>query len=125
MNIRAGGTVAIQGSGGLGHLAIQFSRKMGYHTVCLSRGEDKKKFATDLGAHVYVDTAATKASEELQKIGGADLIVVTAPNPDVVPDLINGLAKEGTLLLLARECRSPRYFGETFALFAPVTGGYG
>lgn len=101
VNVRAGGTVAIQALGGLGHLAVQYSRKMGYRTVVLSRGQDKKKFAFELGAHDYIDTEAEKASEALQKIGGADLVVVTAPNPKPIPDLVEGLAVGGTLLLIA------------------------
>lgn len=99
MGVAAGDVVAVQGLGGLGHLAVQFARKMGFRTVALSRGEDKRSFAMDLGAHDYIDTAATDVAEELQKLGGAALIVVTAPNPKAIEPLVKGLAPRGTLLL--------------------------
>ncbi|KAK3683117.1 hypothetical protein LTR37_020555 [Vermiconidia calcicola] len=99
MNITAGDTVAVQGLGGLGHLAIQYARKMGYHTVALSRGTAKKDFAMKLGATDYIDTEASNVGEELQKLGGAACIAVTAPNPDVITPLLEGLAPAGTLLL--------------------------
>jgi len=101
MNILAGDIVAVQGLGGLGHLGLQYSRKMGYRTVAISSSSAKKEFATKLGANDYIDTSSGKASEQLQKLGGADLIVVTAPNPEIVGDLVNGLAPLGKLLILA------------------------
>ena len=70
---------------------------MGYRTVALSRGTSKKDFATKLGATDYIDTEAHSAAEELQKMGGADIIVVTAPNPDIISPLLDGLAPTGTL----------------------------
>ena len=99
MNLTPGDIVAVQGLGGLGHLAIQYARKMGFRTVALSRGTSKKDFAMKLGATDYIDTAANDASEELQKLGGAACIAVTAPNPDIISPLLNGLAPSGTLLL--------------------------
>ena len=96
-HVTAGDTVAVQGLGGLGHLAVQYARKMGYRTVALSRGTSKKDFATQLGATDYIDTEAHTAAEELQKMGGADMIVVTAPNPDAISPLLDGLAPTGTL----------------------------
>merc|ERR1712225_135268 len=89
VNVRAGGTVAIQALGGLGHLAVQYSRKMGYRTVVLSRGQDKKKFAFELGAHDYIDTEAEKASEALQKIGGAVLGPVEIPSVTMITKSLN------------------------------------
>lgn len=80
-------------------MAVQYARKMGFRTVALSRGSTKKDFATKLGANDYIDTASTNVAEELQKLGGADMIVVTAPNPDVITPLLDGLAPGGTLLL--------------------------
>jgi D-arabinose 1-dehydrogenase-like Zn-dependent alcohol dehydrogenase len=102
MSITPGDTIAIQGLGGLGHLAVQYARKMGYRTVALSRGSDKKEFAMQLGATDYVDTKEEDAAEALQKIGGASLIVVTAPNPEVMGPLVGGLGVGGKLLILAR-----------------------
>ena len=99
MGITPGDVVAIQGLGGLGHLAIQYARKMGFRTVALSRGTDKKDFALQLGAHDYIDIRATNVAEELQKLGGAALVVVTAPNKDVISPLLGGLAPGGKLCI--------------------------
>ena len=103
MHVPAGEIVAIQGLGGLGHLALQFAAKMGYRVVALSSSASKEKFARDLGAHEYVDGSKEKANEALQKLGGAAMIVLTAPNPDIVGDLVNGLARQGKLIILSRK----------------------
>lgn len=102
MQITAGGVVAIQGLGGLGHLAIQYASRMGYHTVALSSGSAKEKFARELGAHNYVDGSKQNAMEELKKLGGADLVVATAPHADSIQPLLFGLAPRGKLLVLSR-----------------------
>jgi D-arabinose 1-dehydrogenase-like Zn-dependent alcohol dehydrogenase len=101
MHIMQGSLVAIQGLGGLGHLALQYASKMGYTVVALSTGPAKKDFAMQLGAHHYVDTSAEDAAEALQKIGGAHMIVATAPNGKVVSPLVAGLAPMGKLVALA------------------------
>lgn len=101
MNVPQGEIIAIQGLGGLGHLAVQYARKMGYRTVALSRGEEKKEFAFKLGANDYIDTNKEDAAAALQKMGGAGLIVVTAPNKDVMAPLLHGCAPLGKLLCLA------------------------
>ena len=102
-NIHPGEIVAIQGLGGLGHLALQYAAKMGFHVVALSRDGSKEKFARDLGAKDYIDQSKVSAPEALQKMGGAAMIVTTAPNPKIFNSLISGLAPFGKLLLLARE----------------------
>lgn len=99
MGITAGDVVAVQGLLGLGHLAIQYARKMGFYTVALSRGADKQAFALQLGANAYIDTQAHDVADELRKLGGAALVIVTAPNPDVISPLLNGLAPLGKLLV--------------------------
>ncbi|KAF4965504.1 hypothetical protein FSARC_6684 [Fusarium sarcochroum] len=101
MGVIQGGLVAVQGLGGLGHLALQYASKMGYTVVALSSGNDKKDFATQLGAHHYVDTSAEDAAEALQKLGGADMVIATAPNAKVVSPLAAGLAPLGKLVVLA------------------------
>ncbi|TKA70098.1 hypothetical protein B0A49_06356 [Cryomyces minteri] len=101
MKITAGDTVAIQGLGGLGHLAIQYARKMGFRTVALSSSGDKRDFAMKLGATDYIDGSKEDTVEALNKMGGADLIVVTAPNPKVIGPLVNGCAAGGKVLVLA------------------------
>jgi len=84
-----------------GHLAVQYSRKMGYKTVAISSSADKKDFATKLGAHHYIDTSSQDVAEELQKMGGASLIVATAPNPKAIAGLVGGCGPLGKLLILA------------------------
>lgn len=76
---------------------------MGYKVVALSSSGAKEKFAMDLGAHVYVDGSKEDHAEALQKMGGADMIVSTAPNPEIMGDLVNGLGAQGKLVLLSRE----------------------
>lgn len=100
-NIGVGETVAIQGLGGLGHLAIQYANKFGYRVVAISRGADKEKFARELGAHEYIDTDKTEAGEALKKLGGARLVVTTAPKADTMPGLLQGLGPLGKLLILS------------------------
>ena len=103
MNITSGETVAIQGLGGLGHLAVQYANKMGFKVIALSSSGAKEKFAKDLGAHVYIDGSKENHAEALQKMGGAAMIVSTAPNPEIMGELVNGLAPMGKLMLLSRE----------------------
>lgn len=103
MNITHGDIVAVQGLGGLGHLAVQYARKMGYRTVAISTSDKKKDFAMELGANDFIDTSKESAADALQKMGGAGLIVVTAPNPEVMGPLVNGLGPLGKLLILARK----------------------
>ena len=98
---RAGDTVAVQGIGGLGHLAIQFAAKMGFRTVAISRGADKEALARQLGAHDYVDTKQTSAAEGLSRLGGADLILATAPHADAIASTVGGLKPRGKLLIVA------------------------
>lgn len=106
MKITSGEIVAVQGLGGLGHLALQYANKMGFKVVALSSTGAKEKFAKDLGAHYYIDGSKENHAEALTKMGGAAMIVSTAPNPDVMGDLVNGLAPAGKLVILARtsEC---------------------
>lgn len=101
MKVLQGGVVAVQGLGGLGHLAVQFANKMGYEVVALSSGSDKKDFATQLGAHHYVNTSEEDPVQALQKLGGADMIVATAPNAKAITGLVGGVAPGGKLVVLA------------------------
>lgn len=101
MHVVQGSVVAVQGLGGLGHLGVQYANKMGYKVVALSSGSDKKDFATKLGAHHYIDTSKEDPVQALQKLGGADMIVATAPNPKAISPLVGGLAVGGKLVVLA------------------------
>ena len=98
---RAGDTVAVQGIGGLGHLAIQYAARMGFRTVAVSRGADKEELARQLGAHEYVDTEKVPAAQGLQKLGGADLVLATAPNAEAISSTVDGLKIRGKLLIVA------------------------
>jgi alcohol dehydrogenase len=96
-----GDVVAILGLGGLGHLGVQFATKMGYRTVAIARGQDKAELAYQLGAHHYIDSTAGSVAEELQKFGGARVVVATAANVDAVSATVDGLSTHGELLVLA------------------------
>jgi D-arabinose 1-dehydrogenase-like Zn-dependent alcohol dehydrogenase len=99
--VLAGELVAVQGIGGLGHLAIQYASKMGYQVAAISSGSEKKIFATDLGASFYIDESKEDAAKALQALGGAAVIMATAPNPAVIGSLVNGLQPRGRLIILA------------------------
>jgi len=98
---RPGDTVAVHGIGGLGHLAIQYASRMGFRTVALSRGDSKRALAEELGAHHYIDTADVDVALALTELGGADVILATAPNGKAISQLTEGLTSRGTLLLVA------------------------
>ncbi|TAQ88866.1 hypothetical protein B7494_g2800 [Chlorociboria aeruginascens] len=101
LNITAGELVAIQGLGGLGHLAVQYANMMGFRVVALSSGDKKRDFAKRLGAHEYIDTSKDDPSAKLMEMGGAALIVCTAPNPKAIGPLTGGLDVGGKLLILS------------------------
>ncbi|AOV17158.1 alcohol dehydrogenase [Acidihalobacter aeolianus] len=97
---RPGDLVAVQGIGGLGHLGVQFARQMGFRTVALSRGTDKEALARELGADEYIDTAATDAVAALQALGGARVILATAPNSRLISALFSGLGRNGRMIVV-------------------------
>ncbi|KKA28560.1 hypothetical protein TD95_002906 [Thielaviopsis punctulata] len=101
LHVEQGALVAVQGLGGLGHLAVQYARAMGYTVAAVSRGESKREFAKKLGAEYYIDSSAEDVSSALMKLGGAAVIMCTAPSASAINPLIGGLAVKGTLLLLA------------------------
>jgi D-arabinose 1-dehydrogenase-like Zn-dependent alcohol dehydrogenase len=96
----AGDLVAVQGIGGLGHLGIQYARQMGFRTVAIGRGGDKQVLAKKLGAHQYLDTNVGDPSEALQKLGGAHVVLATAPDSKSMSALVNGLGPNGTLMVI-------------------------
>src|SRR6476661_896096 len=98
--LRAGDVVAIQGIGGLGHLGIQFARRMGFRTVAIGRGDDKRDLARQLGAHVYIDSAVDDAVAVLQRMGGARAIVATSPSGQAMGPLVSALAAGGKLIVV-------------------------
>jgi D-arabinose 1-dehydrogenase-like Zn-dependent alcohol dehydrogenase len=98
-----GDVVAVQGLGGLGHLAVQFASKLGFHTVVISRGEEKELLARELGAKDYIDSEHDIVAEQLQKLGGARVILATAPSGRSITPLINGLGVGGQLVVVGAE----------------------
>ncbi len=95
-----GDLVAVQGVGGLGHLGIQFANKFGYKVAAIGRGAENATLAKKLGASVYIDSQATNAAQELQKLGGAQVILATAPNSKAMSELIDGLGPNGKLMVV-------------------------
>jgi alcohol dehydrogenase/propanol-preferring alcohol dehydrogenase len=98
---RGGDLVAIHGIGGLGHLAVQYACQMGFKTIAIGRGKDKQALALKLGAHDYIDSQTSDASAELQKRGGAAVILATAPSASAISALVDGLAPRGKLVMPA------------------------
>jgi D-arabinose 1-dehydrogenase-like Zn-dependent alcohol dehydrogenase len=90
-----GDLVAVQGIGGLGHLGIQYGNKFGYKVAAIGRGSENEGFAKKLGASVYIDSKSTKPAEALQKLGGAQVILATAPSSKAMSELVDGLAPNG------------------------------
>lgn len=97
---KPGDRVAVLGVGGLGHLGVQFARAMGFETIAIARGADKKQDALDLGAHHYVDSKAGDVSEALQSLGGVQVVLATAANSQAMADTVGGLLPRGELIVV-------------------------
>ena len=95
-----GDLVAVQGIGGLGHLGIQFANKFGYQVAAIGRGSETATLAKKLGAHVYIDSGETNAAQDLQKLGGARVILATAPSSKAMSALVDGLGPNGKLVVV-------------------------
>src|SRR5271154_5260750 len=95
-----GDLVAVQGIGGLGHLGIQFANKFGYKVAAIGQGSENAALAKKLGANVYIDSKSTNAAEELQKLGGAQVIIATAPSSKAMSALVDGLGPNGKLVVI-------------------------
>jgi D-arabinose 1-dehydrogenase-like Zn-dependent alcohol dehydrogenase len=95
-----GDLVAVQGIGGLGHLGVQFANKFGYRVAAIGRGSEDAALAKKLGASVYIDSKATNAAEELRKLGGARVILATAPSSKAMSELIDGLGPNGKFMVV-------------------------
>jgi len=98
---KPGALVAVLGIGGLGHLALQYCRAAGYRTIALSHGSSKEALALELGAHYYINTEKMDPAKELAKMGGADVILATAPNSKAISHLVGGLSSRGNLVIVA------------------------
>jgi propanol-preferring alcohol dehydrogenase len=97
---RSGDVVAVQGLGGLGHLGLQFARAMGFEVVAVSRGRDKEALSRELGAHHFVDVETEDLAKRLAPLGGARVILATAPNAKAMAGLVGGLGVDGCLLVV-------------------------
>jgi D-arabinose 1-dehydrogenase-like Zn-dependent alcohol dehydrogenase len=95
-----GDLVAVQGIGGLGHLGIQFANKFGYRVAAIGRGSENAALAKKLGASVYIDSKSTNAAEALQKLGGAQVILATAPSSKAMSEVFDGLGPNGKLMVI-------------------------
>jgi len=97
---RGGDVVGVLGIGGLGHLGVQFAARMGFNTVAIARGKDKEAFAKKLGAHHYIDSQASDPAAELNKLGGAKVVIATVTNAEAMAAVIGGLAPNGVLIVI-------------------------
>jgi D-arabinose 1-dehydrogenase-like Zn-dependent alcohol dehydrogenase len=97
---RAGDVVAILGIGGLGHLGVQFAAKMGFRTIAIARGKDEEELVKKLGARQYIDNRSQNAVEELNKLGGAKVILATVPSGKAMSEILGGLAVTGKLVII-------------------------
>lgn len=95
-----GDLVAVEGIGGLGHLGVQFANKFGYKVAAIGYGPESASLAKKLGANIYIDDVSTDAAGELQKLGGAKVILATAPSSKAMSDLFNGLGPNGKLIVI-------------------------
>lgn len=98
---KPGDLVAIQGLGGLGHLGIQFANRFGFRTVVVSRGKDKEGLARELGADEYIDTETSDPAQELLRMGGAQVVLTTAPSGKAIASILGGIGRNGQLLVIA------------------------
>src|SRR5258708_14853820 len=97
---RGGDVVAVLGIGGLGHLCVQYAAKMGFKTVAIARGKDKEAFAKELGAHHYIDSQASDPAAELNKLGGAKVVIATVTHGPAMAAVLGGLAPNGVLMVI-------------------------
>jgi D-arabinose 1-dehydrogenase-like Zn-dependent alcohol dehydrogenase len=95
-----GDLVAVHGIGGLGHLGVQYARKLGFETVAVARGADKAPLAHELGAHHYIDSQAEDPAAALQKLGGAKAILATVTSGEAMGQIQGGLGLNGTLMVI-------------------------
>lgn len=124
---RPGALVAIQGIGGLGHLGLQYAKALGYRVAAIARGQEKAALAAELGADEYIDSTATDPGAELQRLGGAAVIVATASSGSSMSPLVPGLAPRGRLVVVGAapdpiEVRTPALIFGTHSVVGYLTG---
>jgi len=97
---KPGDIVVVQGLGGLGHLGIQFARKMGFHTIAVSRGSSKAELAKSLGAHEFFDSETQDIVKEIKALGGARVILSTVTDGKAVEQIFPALGMDGEFILV-------------------------
>jgi len=97
---KAGDLIAVHGIGGLGHLAVQYAARLGYRTVAIARGADKRELALQLGAHDYIDSTSTDPAAALRTMGGARAIIATVTDAAAMASTVGGLGPNGTLMVI-------------------------
>jgi D-arabinose 1-dehydrogenase-like Zn-dependent alcohol dehydrogenase len=120
---RPGDLVAILGIGGLGHLGVQFARRMGFETVAIARGTDKERGARELGAHHYVDSTVADVAQALQALGGAQTILATVTASDAMSAAVGGLRPRGRMIVVGASADPMQI--SPFALIPGSTGVIG
>jgi D-arabinose 1-dehydrogenase-like Zn-dependent alcohol dehydrogenase len=81
-------------------LGIQFAKKFGYQVAAIGRGAENEPLAKKLGASFYIDSESTNAATALQKLGGARVVIATAPSSKAMSELFNGLGSNGKLMVI-------------------------
>ena len=99
-DLQPGDLVAVQGVGGLGHLGVQYAHAAGFETVAVSRSPDKESLARELGADHFVDAGETDPALALQKLGGADAVLATAPSSDAIASVVGGIGNDGSVIVV-------------------------
>lgn len=120
---RPGDLVAVLGIGGLGHLAVQFARRMGFETVAVARGTNKREQALALGAHHYLDSTSTDVADALQALGGATTILATVTAPEAMSAAVGGLRPRGRMIVVGASADPMQI--PPFALIPGSTGVVG
>jgi D-arabinose 1-dehydrogenase-like Zn-dependent alcohol dehydrogenase len=118
-----GDLVAILGVGGLGHLGVQFARRMGFETVAIARGQDKRSHSLELGAHHYIDSTSSNVADELRKLGGAQTILATVTAADAMSAAVGGLRPRGRMIIVGASADAMQI--PPFALIPGSTGVIG
>lgn len=99
-NANVGDLVAVQGVGGLGHLGIQYAHAAGFETAAISRTPEKESLAKGLGADHFINAADVDAGQRLQDLGGADVVLATAPSSDAISSIVSGIGVDGSVVVV-------------------------
>jgi alcohol dehydrogenase len=87
--------IAVVGIGGLGHLALQYSKAAGFETIAVTKSKDKEKMIRDLGADEVVEDGT-----KLLAAGGADVLLATSNSWSATAEAAKGMRPEGRIVLM-------------------------